>query len=62
MPTPFDRLCGTRQACKALNHLVGQVDSNIDDQGKKYQFELYFQNYIASCLTLYNAQLFFILQ
>eukprot|EP00111_Clytia_hemisphaerica_P003406 TCONS_00009726-protein len=33
VPTPFDRLCGTRQAFKSLNFLVEQIEKHLDEEG-----------------------------
>lgn len=36
VPSPFDRLCGVRQAVKAFNYLHEQVEQNVDDKGAVY--------------------------
>jgi len=33
VPTPFDRLCGTRQAVKSFNYLLGLIENSIDANG-----------------------------
>ena len=33
-PSPFDRLCGTRQAIKAYHFLIEQIEANKNEHGK----------------------------